>query len=81
MAKETTFKDILALAGILFSLIKFGRGHHEEHICEIIMRLDQWFMRRCPLKIFLILSYGGPFVPGNGTICSILVGHYEKLVN
>ena len=23
----------------------FGRGHYEEHFCEIILNLDQWFRR------------------------------------
>ena len=29
--------------------IYFGRGHYEEHSCEIILK-DQWFRRRCRLK-------------------------------
>ena len=33
-------------------LDNFGRGHNEEHFCEIILNLDQWF-KRCHLKIFL----------------------------
>ena len=32
----------------------FGRGHHEENFCEIILNLDQWFRRTWCLKIFLI---------------------------
>ena len=32
-----------------------GRGHYEEHFCEIILNLDQW-LRRCHLKIFLFLD-------------------------
>ena len=44
----------------------------EEQFCEIILNLDQWFKRRCLLKIFLIWSSGGPFVQQNGTICAIL---------
>ena len=31
----------------------FGKGHYEEHFCEIILNLDQWFRRRCRLKYFL----------------------------
>ena len=34
-------------------LCNFGRGHHEEHFCEIIFNLDQWFRRRCHLKDLL----------------------------
>ena len=44
-----------------------------EYFCEIIMNLDQWFRRKCHLKIFLIYSSGGPFVQQIGTICAILV--------
>ena len=35
-------------------LCNFGRRHHEEQFCEIILNLDQCFRRRCRLKIFLI---------------------------
>ena len=49
---------------------------YKKHLCEIILNLDQWFRRRCRLKIFLIYSSGRP---------SCLVernhfgrGHYEK---
>ena len=37
---------------ILFGLSNFGRGHHGEHFCEIILNLNQW-LRRCHLKVFL----------------------------
>ena len=52
-------------------LHNFGRRHHDEQFCAIILNLDQWF-RSC-LKIFLIYSSGGPFVQQSGTICEILV--------
>ena len=35
-------------------LCNFGRVHHEEQFSEIILKLDQWFGRRCCLKTFLI---------------------------
>ena len=54
-------------------LCNFGRRHHEEQFCEIILNSDQWFKRRCLLKIFLIWSSGGPRVQWRGTICAILV--------
>ena len=53
-------------------LCNFGRRHHEEQFCEIILNLDQWF-KRCRLKIFLIWSSGGRFVQSSRTICAILV--------
>ena len=30
----------------------FGRSHHEEQFCEIILNLDWWF-RRCRIRYFL----------------------------
>ena len=53
-------------------LCNFGRRHHGEQFCEIILNLDQWF-RRCYLKTFLICSSGSPFVQRRETICAILV--------
>ena len=53
-------------------LYSFGRVHHEEHFCEIILNLDQWFRRRCHLKTFIEIS-GGPFVQRTGTIWFIAV--------
>ena len=41
-------------------LCNSGRGHHEEHFCEIIQNLDHWLRRRCHLKTFLIMSSGNP---------------------
>ena len=60
-------------------LCNFGRRHHEEQFYEIILNLDQWFRRRCRLKIFHIWSSGSPFVQRRGTICAILVTRpYEE---
>ena len=52
-------------------LCNFGRRHHEEQFCEIILNLDQWCRRKCCLKVF-IWSSGSPFVKQSGTICAIL---------
>ena len=75
-----SFKDIsyLELWYSLFSvdwnhLCIIGRRHREEQPCEIILNLDQWFRRKCCLKVFLIWSSGGPFVQRRVTICAILV--------
>ena len=43
-------------------LLNFGRGYYEEQFCEMILNLDQWFGRRCLLKLFLICSSGGPIL-------------------
>ena len=47
------FKDILFLALVAMLLRSFGRGHHEEHFCKIILNLNHW-LRRCHLKTCLI---------------------------
>ena len=47
------------------------------NICEIILNLDQWF-RRCRLKIFLVYSSGGPFVPWSLTIREVLEGALQE---
>ena len=59
--KEMSFKHIsyLELWQLLCSadpnhLCIVGRRYHEEQFCEIILNLDQWFRRKCRLKIFLI---------------------------
>ena len=54
-------------------LSNFGRGYHEKQFFEIILNLDQWFRRRCVLKIFLIWSSDDHFVQPSKTICAILV--------
>ena len=45
-------------------LCYFGRGHYEEHFCEIILNFGQW-LRRCHLSIY--------FVQLSGRVCAILV--------
>ena len=54
-------------------LCNFGRRHHEEQFCEIILNLGQWFRRRCCLKIFFIWSSGSLFVQRSRSICANLV--------
>ena len=51
------------------NLCSFGRGYYEQQFSEIMLNLNQWFRRRCLLKIFLsgalaaLLSSGEePFV-------------------
>ena len=74
--KEVLFKDISYLelwppfcSAERNHFCNFGRGYHEEQFCEIILNLDQWFRRRCVLKIFLsgaltalLFSGAEPFV-------------------
>ena len=48
----------------MYHLCNFGRGHHEEQFCEIILNLDQWFRRRCHLKTFLSRALDALFFSG-----------------
>ena len=80
MVQEMSVKDIsyLELLKPFCSvernhLFNLGRGFKKEHFCEIILNLDQWFRRRCLLKIFLIWSSDGPFIQQSGTIRAILL--------
>ena len=57
------------------------RGHHEEQPCEFILNLDQWFRRKCRLKVFLIWSSGSSFVQRSVTICAILVEGMKRNYN
>ena len=43
-------------------MCNFGRMQHEEKFCESILNLDQWFRRKCRLKIFAIWSSGSLLV-------------------
>ena len=51
-------------------LCNFGRRHHKEQFCEIILNLDLWFRRICCLKVFLIWSSGSPFVSQADALCN-----------
>ena len=46
--------------------------------CEFVLNLDQWFRRKCLLKVFLIWSSDSPFVQRSVTICAILVEYQEE---
>ena len=53
-------------------LCNIGRRHNEEQFCEIILNLDQWFRRKCYLKVFFIWSSGDLPVQWSKTIYAIL---------
>ena len=57
------FKDISHLelwwpssSAVRNHLGNFGRGHYEEYFCEIILKFDQWFRKRCRLKCYLSIA-------------------------
>ena len=66
---QMSYKDILswALATPLFDqanrLCNFGRSHHEEQFCEIILNLNQLF-RRCLFKDYSYLKLWRSFFSG-----------------
>ena len=77
--EEMTFKDIsyLELWQPLCSvnwnhLCNFRRRHHEEQSCEIILNLDEWFRKKCCLRVFLIWSSGSPFEHQNYHLCNLV---------
>ena len=53
-------------------LCNFGRRHHEEQFCDIILNFDQWFKKKCHLKVFLIWRSGSPLFQRSRTISAIL---------
>ena len=59
-------------------LCNFARRYYEEQYCEIILNLDQWFRRRCLIKIFLIWSSGCSFVQRSGPISQFGRGQQEE---
>ena len=54
-------------------LCNLSRRYREEQFCEIILNLDQWFRRKCHLKVLLIWISDRPFVQRSVIICAILV--------
>ena len=60
----------------------FGRRHHEEQFCEIILNLDQWFRRRSCKKLFNDISYlelWQPFCSAEWNhLCNYGRGYHEE---
>ena len=55
--------------------MQFNRGHHEEHFCEIILNLHQWF--RCHLKTFSSRALATP-VLSRAKLCNFGRSHHEE---
>ena len=58
VVQKMLFKDISYLkilqpicSADQIHLCNFDRRYHEEQFCEIIFNLDQWFRRKCRLKV------------------------------
>ena len=59
-------------------LCNFGRSHHEEQFCEIILNLDQC-SGRCRLKIFLIWTSVATFAGAEQNhLCNYGRGYDEE---
>ena len=59
-------------------LCEFGRRHHEEQFCEIILNLDQWFRRRCYFKDFLSRALVAIMLAEWNNLCNFCRGHYGE---
>ena len=55
----------------------FGKVHHEEQFCEIILNLGQWF-RRCSLKDFLSGTLASSCLVEQNHLCNFERGHYGE---
>ena len=86
LQEEMSFKDIsyLELLWPLCSvdrnyLCNFGRKHHEEQFCELILNSDKWFRRICRSNVFLIWSSGSNFCSAyQNHLCNFGRGYYEE---
>ena len=59
-------------------LCNFGRRHHEEKPCEIILNLDQWF-NEMSFKDIYYLELWQPFCSAEQKhLCNFGRGHYEE---
>ena len=78
--KDISYQELLRLfcSAEWNHLCNIGRRHDEVQFCEIILNLDQWLRRKCPLKVFLIWSFGSHFVQRSMTICAILVEGIQR---
>ena len=75
VAKEISFKDIpmFSCSAELNVLINFGRGHHEEHFCEIILNLDQSFKDISYQELWQVLC-----LAERNHLCKFGLGLYEE---
>ena len=85
VVQEMSFKDssYLELCQPLCSmdwnhLCNFGRKHHEEQSCEIILNLDQWFRRKMLFKVISYLELWQPFSAGRNHLCNFSRRYYQE---
>ena len=87
MAKEISFIKVFLFCFYLWwpfcsaelnGLSNFGRGHHEEHFCEIILNFNKWF-RRCRLNIVCLELWRLFCSAQQINLCNLHRGHYCEL--
>ena len=58
---------------------QFSRGQHEDHFCEIILILGQWFRRKMALTYISYPELCRPFCLAEQIhSCNFCKGHYEE---
>ena len=58
----------------------YGRGHYEEHFCEITLNFKQRFRRRCRFffRYFVSRALAAVLLGGKNCFVNFVRGHYEK---
>ena len=59
-------------------LCNFGRRHHEEKFCEIILNLEPVVLEEMPFKDIFYLELWPPFCSAERNQCSNLVEYQEE---
>ena len=58
---------------------QFGRSHHDEYGCQIILILDQWFRRKCWFEKISYLELWQAICPAEQNhLCNFDGGYYEE---
>ena len=59
-------------------MCNFGRGHYEEHFCEIILNSDQWFKKMLFKYISYLQIWQPDYLAELNHLCNFGRGHYEE---
>ena len=61
-------------------MINFGRGQHEDHFCEIILKLNQWFRGEMSLKHFLSRALAALCLMEQNHLCNFGRRHHQEQI-
>ena len=79
--KDISYLELIALEALLAcgkSFVQFYRGYHGDHYSDIILNLDQWFLRRCQ-KIHFYQEFWWPLCSLEGNhLCNFGRRHHEE---